>query len=84
MALIEKEAPVIKKEQLNVRVDPGVARMLRSYCEFIESGQHHVVEQALEYTFGKDKEFQAWLKRNGTTKGGRENRGEKTDAATAS
>jgi hypothetical protein len=59
VALIAKEPPVEKKEQLNIRIDPTVGEMLRSYCEFIASGQHYVVEQALRYTFGRDKEFKA-------------------------
>src|SRR5262245_2128874 len=67
MALIAREPPVEKKEQLNVRIDPTVGELLRSYCEFIASGQHYVVEQALRYTFDRDKEFQAWLKHNRTT-----------------
>lgn len=84
MALIDRETPAVKKEQVNVRVDPEVAQMLRSYCEFIESGQHYVVEQALQFTFRKDKEFQAWLRRNGSTRQERKDRAEKAVGASGS
>jgi hypothetical protein len=50
VALIAKEPPVEKREQLNIRIDPTVGELLGSYCESIASGQHYVVEQALRYT----------------------------------
>jgi hypothetical protein len=81
VALITKEPPVEKKDQLNIRIDP-VGDLLRSYCELIDSGQHYVVEQALRYTFGRDKEFQAWLKRNRTT--GKRATHHQTEAAVSS
>ena len=62
MPLIDPESTPVKKEQLNVRVDPSVAEMLRNYCDFLKSSsQHHVVEQLLRYAFSRDREFQAWL-----------------------
>jgi hypothetical protein len=82
VALIAKEPPVEKKEQLNLRIDPAVGELLHSYCEFIDSGANYVVEQALRYTFGRDKEFQAWLKRNRTT--GKTERHNETEGATVS
>ena len=52
MPLIDPESTPVKKEQLNVRVDPSVAEMLRNYCDFLKSSsQHHVVEQLLRYAF---------------------------------
>jgi hypothetical protein len=67
VALIAKELRTQKKEQLNTRIDPEVLEMLRSYCEFVDSSLHYVVERALRYTFHKDKEFQAWLLHKRTT-----------------
>ena len=61
MPLIDPESQPVKKEQLNVRIDPTVAATLRSYCEFLrDSSQHHVVEELLRYGFARDKEFQSW------------------------
>ncbi len=62
MPLIDAESIPLKKEQLNVRIDPTVAETLRAYCEFLNnSSQHHVVEQLLRYAFTRDREFQTWL-----------------------
>ncbi|MCP5111204.1 MAG: hypothetical protein GY953_10245 [bacterium] len=83
MPLIAKEPPTVKKEVLSVRIEPAVLELLRRYCEFIDSGQHYVVERALQYTFHKDREFQVWLRRNGTTGGERE-AGHKAGSSVAS
>ena len=64
MALLKKQPRAVKKELLSIRIHPDTAERLARYCEFLESGAHHVVEQALEYAFRKDKEFQSWLERN--------------------
>ena len=60
MPLISKQHRPVKKDQLNVKIDPAVAESLRMYSLFVESSQHHVVEEALRYLFSKDREFQAW------------------------
>ena len=68
MSLIDPESAPVKKEQLNVRVHPSVAEMVRNYCEFLKSSsQHHVVEQLLRYAFSRDREFQAWLEQRPAT-----------------
>ena len=68
MSLIDPESAPVRKEQLNVRVDPSVAEMVRNYCEFLKSSsQHHVVEQLLRYAFSRDREFQAWLEQRPAT-----------------
>jgi hypothetical protein len=41
--------------------------MLLRYCTFLDSSQHYVVEQALRYMFGKDRDFQSWLTSQETT-----------------
>lgn len=72
MPLIDPEAQPVKKEQLNIRLDPAVAEMLRDYCEFLGgSGLHHVLEQLLRYAFSRDKEFQSWLEQHRTALGER-------------
>jgi hypothetical protein len=43
-------------------------RLLECYCEFIDSRAHHVIEEALKFTFGKDRDFQSWLEKNGATR----------------
>ena len=68
MPLIEPETQPMKKEQLNVRIDPEVVATLRNYCEFLKSSsQHHVVEQSLRYVFGRDTDFQSWLEQSRAT-----------------
>jgi len=69
MAIIRKELIPPKKEQVTIRLDPDVLRRLDLYCRFIESCQNYVVEQSLEYAFNKDRDFQDWLLKNGTTAG---------------
>ena len=65
MPLIEREFIPPKKEQLNIRLAPDVLETLNRYCVFLNSSQNYVVEQALGYMFGKDREFQAWLAAQG-------------------
>lgn len=67
MAIIRKESIPPKKEQVTIRLDPDVLRRLDLYCRFIESCQNYVVEQSLKYTFNKDRHFQDWLLKKGTT-----------------
>jgi hypothetical protein len=67
MSVIHRQPKRAKKESLSVRLTPQVMRSLERYCEFIDSGAHHVVEEALKFTFGKDKDFQSWLERKGVT-----------------
>lgn len=69
MAIIRKEFIPPKKEQVTIRLDPDVLRRLDLYCRFIESCQNYVIEQSLEYTFNKDRDFHDWLLKNGTTAG---------------
>jgi hypothetical protein len=72
MSLIDPEAQPIKKDQLNIRLDPAVAEMLRDYCEFLHgSSLHHVLEQLLRYAFSRDKEFQSWLEQHKIKLGGK-------------
>ena len=70
MALIEKQVVLAKKEKLSVRLDPRTVELLERYAAFIESSLHYVIEQSLAYTFRKDREFQDWLERTGTTAAG--------------
>jgi hypothetical protein len=53
----------IKKERghLQMRIDVDVLGDLESYCRFIHSSRDFVVENALQYLFKKDREFQEWL-----------------------
>jgi len=66
-ASIHEEPKPPKGEQLAVRLNPDTLEMLESYCEFINSSTYYVVEEALRYTFRKDKELQQRLLLHGTT-----------------
>ena len=65
MSVIERQPKLSKKESLSVRLTPQAMRLLERYCEFIDSRAHHVIEEALKFTFSKDKDFQSWLEKNG-------------------
>lgn len=55
MPVIEPEAKPMKQVVFSARGDP---KSLRAYCDFLNSsGQHHVVEQLLQYAFNSDTEF---------------------------
>jgi hypothetical protein len=45
MALNCKATSFEKKEQLNMRIDPAVAELLRGHCEFIDSSQNFAQAQ---------------------------------------
>jgi len=68
MSVIERQPKLSRKESLSIRLTPQVMRLLERYCEYIDSGAHHVVEEALKFTFGKDRDFQSWLENNRVTK----------------
>ena len=59
--MIEPEDKPRKKSLFTTPVDPSVVEMLRVSCEFLNSSQHHGVEQFLRYAFSRDKEFHAWV-----------------------
>src|SRR4051794_10986428 len=63
MPLIEREDKQ-PDEKLEVRLRPEVALDLRSYQQFSESSQHHVISAALKRLFEADKEFKVWQKAN--------------------
>jgi predicted transcriptional regulator len=67
MSVTERQAKLAKKESLSIRLTPQVMRLLERYCEFIDSAAHHVIEEALKFTFSKDRDFQSWLDKNGAT-----------------
>lgn len=68
MPVIEPEAKPVKKVVFSARVAPSVVETLPAYCDFLNSSsQHHVVERHLHYAFSFDTEFQAWLRKHGTT-----------------
>lgn len=63
MALIEKKL-VTERETASYKLDRSTIELVRLYAEFIGSPQEHVVNEALVYTFRKDREFKHWLKAN--------------------
>jgi hypothetical protein len=63
MPLIEREDRQ-PDEKLEVRLRPEVALDLRSYQQFSDSSQHHIISAALKRLFEADKEFKVWQKTN--------------------
>jgi hypothetical protein len=61
MALINKKH-VVERETASYKLDRSTLELVKGYAEFIGSPQEYVVNQALLYLFGKDKDFTAWLK----------------------
>jgi hypothetical protein len=64
--VIEPEDKPRKKALFTTPVEPSVVEMLRVYCEFLNSSQHHGVAQFLRCAFGRDKEFHAWVNQHPT------------------
>jgi predicted transcriptional regulator len=60
MPLIQAQEKKVR-EAVTVKLDKGTVEQLRLYAEFIDSTQEHVVNEALNLTFRKDKEFQDWV-----------------------
>ena len=60
MPLIEKEDRR-EQESLRIRLQPAVAEQLKSYCQFVDSSEQHVVNAALQRLFAADKEFRDFL-----------------------
>ena len=50
-----------KLETITVELDKRVVEQLKLYASFIDSTQEHVVNEALAFTFRKDRAFQGWL-----------------------
>lgn len=61
MSLIAPQPKAREKEQLTVRLERPTYELLKRYCEFIESTQDYVLNQALVLTFQRDKAFNEWL-----------------------
>jgi len=62
MPLINRIEKRVPKGTLSVRVDEDLKEQLDLYCNFIQSGRQHVVDQALRLLFEHDHDFQTWLK----------------------
>ena len=67
MSLIAPQPKAPEKEQLTVRLERRTHELLKRYCEFIESTQDYVLNQALVFTFQRDKAFNDWLSSNPDT-----------------
>ena len=59
------------EEKIEVRVDSGIAAMLKDYAEFLDSPPGYVVTEILRKAFRKDKAFAQW----------KQGRGPKSEAA---
>lgn len=69
MSLITPQPKATEKEQLTVRLERPTHELLKRYCEFIQSTQDYVLNQALMFTFQRDKTFSEWLAANPTASG---------------
>ncbi len=59
MALLEVQPT--KKVTATVALEESTASRVDQYAAFIQAPADEVVNKALEYVFGKDKEFQSFL-----------------------
>ena len=53
-----------KKVETTVRLEESTAKRVDQYAHFAKASGDDVVNQALEYVFTKDKEFQQYLEQN--------------------
>ena len=53
-----------KKVEANIRLEESTAKMLDKYAHFHKGPADDVVNEALEYIFTKDKDFQQHLRSN--------------------
>lgn len=60
MSLIPRQPQKARKETVSVRMSPEIIALLDDYCEYLNSGRQHVIEESLRYTFAQDTEFQRW------------------------
>jgi hypothetical protein len=51
-------------------VEETVKEQLDLYCNFMQCGRQHVVDQALRLLFERDADFQAWLARRSESEHG--------------
>jgi len=62
MALLSIKAS--KKIETTVRLEESTAKLVDQYAHFAKASADDVVNQALEYVFTKDKDFQQHLEKN--------------------
>ena len=55
-----------KKVETQLRLEESTAKMLDRYAHFHKASADDVANQALEYIFARDKDFQQHLQQNGT------------------
>lgn len=53
--------PKLTRERIEAKIESSLARMLESYCEYLESDRDYVISQALSIAFKKDAGFVSWL-----------------------
>jgi hypothetical protein len=57
-----------RKVSATIQLTDSTATQLDQYAAFIRATADNVVEQALQYVFGKDREFQDFLKTENASK----------------
>jgi hypothetical protein len=57
-----------KKIETTVRLEESTAKLVDQYAHFVQGSADDVVNQALDYVFTKDKDFQQHLTDNPTVK----------------
>jgi hypothetical protein len=53
-----------KKIDTQLRLEQSTAKTLDHYAHFLKSSADDVVNEALEYVFARDKDFQQYLQQN--------------------
>lgn len=67
MPLLKRPNPIIPQRQYRVRINEPLALMMERYAEFISSENvDYVVNEALDYIFKKDSQFNEWLAKHPT------------------
>jgi len=61
MPLITPQAKPPERQPVSYKLESRIFRLLKRYAEFIDSTQEYVVNQALDATFARDREFRDWV-----------------------
>ena len=62
MPLLKPPEPVIAQRRYYLRIEESLAQTMERYAEFLGTASiDHVVTQALQFIFKRDRQFKSWL-----------------------
>ena len=65
MPLLKPPEPQIAMRKFYVRIEEPLALTMERYAEFLGTDSlDHVVSQALQFIFKRDRQFKSWLEQN--------------------